>query len=269
MNQEIKLPTSFFFSGAGWACSFYIGAYKAMTEIWDYEDLWKLKLIGNSSGGLISFLILNKLKHEDLEKNFFELNKKINKNGINNISLYIDDLIRTFLEDENDYKKFNDKLHLGMIQFPNKYIIKSKFKSNQELIDTLHTTMYIPFYSKYLRKIDNNIYIDGDTLGNYYLIDNTTVTISTWNHKSDVHLNKPLNRIQRYFPNNDNIYKKTLEEGYTNFHKFINNQYSLKRSLRDQNISFIKMIFYTIISILFYFFRYILEIIHNFRNDKE
>ena len=41
--------TSFFFSGAGWACSFYIGTYKAMTEIWNYEDLWELKLIGNSA----------------------------------------------------------------------------------------------------------------------------------------------------------------------------------------------------------------------------
>ena len=97
--------------------------------------------------------------------------------------------------------------------------MRSVFKSNKDLIDTLHSSMYIPFYTKYLKKVDNKIYIDGDILGNYHLIDDTTITISTWNNKSDIYLKYPIKNTTNI---DVNIAKPVLTVKYLNTLRNVN-----------------------------------------------
>jgi hypothetical protein len=267
MKKEIKLPTSFFFSGGGFSCCFHIGVYKAISEIWEYKDIWKLKFIGNSGGALVSYFILNKLKYQELEKKFIKLNKMIENNGINNLSNYVNKLISELLKKDNDYKKFNNKLFIGITKFPNTYVVRSVFKSNKDLIDTLHSSMYIPFYTKYLKKVDNKIYIDGDILGNYHLIDDTTITISTWNNKSDIYLKYPIKKINIYFSSDYSIFKKIIEEGYNSFNFFINVNGGLKREIKDQHMNLIRRFIYSIVALIFYFIRFVLEIINKIESN--
>ena len=140
--------------------------------------------------------------------------------------------------------------------------MRSVFKSNKDLIDTLHSSMYIPFYTKYLKKVDNKIYIDGDILGNYHLIDDTTITISTWNNKSDIYLKYPIKKINIYFSSDYSIFKKIIEEGYNSFNFFINVNGGLKREIKDQHMNLIRRFIYSIVALIFYFIRFVLEIIN-------
>jgi len=83
------------------------------------------------------------------------------------------------LKDKNDYKKVNNKLFVGVTRFFNKSITISNWNNNEELIDTLHASMHIPFYSTYIKSLKSNIMlVDGGFSSTYNKIDNNTLIIN-------------------------------------------------------------------------------------------
>ena len=83
------------------------------------------------------------------------------------------------MKDKNDYKKVNNRLFIGVTSFFNKSVSISNWNNNEELINTLHASMHIPFYSTYIKTHISNIrFIDGSFSSTYNKIDENTLIIN-------------------------------------------------------------------------------------------
>ena len=249
-----------FFSGGGLSAAFYVGIYKKMSEVWGYEGLFKAKYLGNSAGALMSFLILSEKKYQDMDKLYLTFLKDIEKTGIfGNVSNYINDVLNSILVNEDDYKKYNYRLYIGLTEFPLKYKIIYEWKNNQELIDTLHASMHIPFYSTHTKKINNKIYIDGAVWHDYQFFNDDTITISKWNKLADINLNNILNYNDKFFNLKKENYCKLFDLGYQKCEEFLNKEDVIIK--KNYEYSALSGAFYITVTILFWILRYIQELI--------
>lgn len=185
----IKCPKSIFFCSGSWGCGFYLGAYKAMVEKWGYKKLKKCKFGGVSAGGIIALGITLGIKWEKMEKIYLDMAKIAIKKGVmGKMSSYHQIALQKLLAHKNDYQKVNGRLFIGLNNFYKKFYIKSKWNSNQDLIDCMHASFHIPYYCTYKKKIDNKIAIDGALGRPYFKIDNETLIISCRYEKNQAHI---------------------------------------------------------------------------------
>ena len=60
------------------------------------------------------------------------------------MSLYHRDALEEMISNTDDYKKVNGNLFIGLTNFYGKFYVKFHWKSNKELLDTLHASFHIP-----------------------------------------------------------------------------------------------------------------------------
>lgn len=179
-KQIIKCPSSFFFCGSAWSIPFLIGVYKGMVQKWGYVTLSKCKFGGNSGGALIALCATLGFSYDEVEYIYNKLLHIANLYGaFGKISIYNSITIYDILKNKNDYKKVNNKLFVGVTRFFNKSVTISNWNNNEELIDTVHASMHIPFYSTYIKLFKPNLMIvDGGFSSTYNKIDNNTLIIN-------------------------------------------------------------------------------------------
>lgn len=174
------MPFIFFFCGSAWSLPFLIGVYKGMIQKWGYLELSKCKFGGNSGGALIALCATLGITFEKIEILYNKLLQiAVLYGSFSKISIYHSIVLSDILLDINDYKKVNNKLFIGVTYFFNKNILISNWENNEELINTLHASMHIPFYCTYKKLLKlNQIAIDGSFSNTYNKIDSNTLIIN-------------------------------------------------------------------------------------------
>jgi len=127
------------------------------------------------------------------------------------MSKYHTQILNKILSDPDDYKKVNNKLHVGITTYPNEHIVTNNWNSNQDLINDLHCSFHIPFYCTYDAKKDNKKALDGsfsENLGNF---PRNSILIGM-NDMHDIYSN--LTTKDCTFPLIDDKLENTIKDGY-------------------------------------------------------
>ena len=222
MTKELmtkECPEVFFFGSAGWGGGYYIGVYKAMQELWKDQILNK-KFYGISAGSAICLYILLGYSYEEVEKEYIDMSNEAlssNKKIFMNASYFNDIRFKRFITEES-IKKLNGKLFIGVSTFYGKFKLISSWKNKQQLIDTLHASMHIPYYcGNYINRFNGKMCIDGGyAFKDYSFLPDKTLKIGVWNKNIyDIRLTPQLNFKNTRKPNLDYYYlisKKGYEQ---------------------------------------------------------
>lgn len=182
------------------------------------------KVGGASAGGLVGLvLVVGQDKIEDCVKFTYDLAEEISSKKLGALTPGFSLLtpLKTFLETmipEDAYKKATDKLYLSLTNVgTNKNEIVSKYSSNEELIQYLIASSFIPFYAG-IRPININgqKYKDGGFTDNLLIFpEGRTVLISPFCGRQDISPNDKVGK--GYYVNNNNqifqINKKNIVRG--------------------------------------------------------
>lgn len=214
------------FSGAGWGLSFYLGAYKALIEMYGYKEIMNWDIIGVSSGSLLALFVTQGVSFEKVDKILRKFNKYALKHGIyKKNSIYFDIAIDKALKNENAYK--TNKLHITTMSFYNKVNIHNSFDSNRHLKKIIQQSMYIPFYSNYS---SNNKYIDCGFLQNTMSLGKDTIYFSLIDNIG-VSLINELNVTDILYPQTKERYDQLLDYGYEKTKTYFKN---IEENIKNQ-----------------------------------
>lgn len=227
MNKNIYL------GGGSWGCGYFIGIYKAIKEL--YPDL-KLNIQSHSAGVLIALCMILELSIEETKQIYLDVSLKAKKNGVLfKMSKYHDIVLSKILDnDKTIYKKFNNRLGIGISIFPNKYIKKKIWFSNEELKNDIKSSMNIPFYCMHNSKVNNIIALDGGLSFNILKLNDNILSIGLSN-KYDIYGNISLK--SKIFPSNEENLDKMIDKGYHDFKNF-NLSKKKKKNKENNNILF-------------------------------
>ncbi len=206
-------PDSFFFGGGCWAGCYHIGVYKALHEKWG-DELYTKKFGGNSAGALTALGIVLRKTSKEIEDMMLIVSTKSRKYGMLTNSFYIDYILNTWLSNPNDYLKLINKLQIGITRFFDKFELIDTWNNNQEVINTIHASMHIPFYTTHINNINGCMAIDGSFSKDVYKLDKNTFTISLFNDNACLYPSKKLNFFKCLFPASKQICLKIIKMGY-------------------------------------------------------
>jgi hypothetical protein len=218
--KNINKPKIIYLGGSSWGCAFYIGCYQAMLEKWGNID--DILLYGNSAGALIALFMALKMPVKEVKDIYIEFAESAKNNGVFlKMSKYHTQIFNKILSNPDDYKKVNNKLHIGITTYPDKHLVVNNWNSNEELINDLHCSFHIPFYCTYNAKIDNKKVLDGALsvdLGNF---PRNSILIGM-NKMHDIYSN--LTTKDCIYPLLSDKLENTIEDGYNktiNYSHFI------------------------------------------------
>ena len=190
------IPSHIFLEGGAWGCAFHVGVYKALQEMYGLDALKDVVFGGNSGGASLACCMASGIGWEKAEQLYLSMLKNVLKDIFPRFSLYQNNSISAvFDNDPNFYKKVNNKLNIGVTYFVDEYELISKWESNEELRNTLHASMHIPFYCSVTEKIKSNdgIYrraIDGGCGKHFHRFNENTLVIGILSSCSDIKPNK-------------------------------------------------------------------------------
>ena len=133
-----------------------------------------MKFSGNVSGALFAAVLASGVGWQLAEKVYWEMaNDAVQKGVIQKMSIYHEYAIEIVLGYEvNIYQKLNGKLFVGISTWFDECQLISSWDNNEELRDTLHASMHIPYYCTHIAKVKCN---DG--------IFRRAILLSTWFEK--------------------------------------------------------------------------------------
>jgi len=211
------------FSGCIWRCPFYAGVYKGLIDLYGYDRVQQLKIGGTSSGSLMALGIVMGCRWEYLCDLYKKIVKYSDHYGIYGVaSIYVEIFLDKLIKNEDDYKKANGRLFIGITKFFNNKVIISSWKNNDELKNTIRESTYIPYYVS--RKM-NTITIDGRLSGGPVKISDNTIFISG-NSDENCHIGTSMkfSMGEGLFTLKEPMLTKVFDDGYnatTNyFNKF-------------------------------------------------
>jgi hypothetical protein len=202
-----------YFGGGGWAGSFHIGVVKALEEKYGDELYEKFTFCGDSIGSYVAMFCTLKYKSDLAEKIYYEMVKIAKKNGIyGKISCYHDKIFKKILINKNIYKNLEEKnFKLGVSRCFNNYQLYSKWKNNDHLIHTLHSSFHIPFYCNFFDKLDGEFAFDGGATINSEILDKYDIIVGR-GKGYDIYMNPSMNDI--FFPPDEKKFKSMINDGY-------------------------------------------------------
>ena len=211
------------------------------------------KISGCSVGALMSVLyIIDKL---EVTENIYEiiLEKLKKKSNFKHIQKIIKYIANNYFE-ENFYEKCNNKLYITYFNIDkHKQIVKKKYKSNDDLLEALIKSSYIPFFNG-KNILYKNKFIDGI----YPYIPNESVKVKTLYLSLSYYYKYQFNT-----KNQSNIYSRMMA-GILDIHKFfINNKktkicsYINQWSIKEKILEYLKVY-------LVYLIIYLIQLINFF-----
>lgn len=214
INDNIELS----FEGSLWKCSFYLGVYKGLIEQYGYERLKNIKVAGTSSGTLIAMGIALGHKWEDLDRIYRLIAKYSKEYGNYGItSLYLDIYLDKMLKNDDDYKKLNGKLFIGVTKFFKKTHIVSEWTSNEDLKDTVRESTHIPFY---IWRNIKTLTIDGCLSGGFVKISNNTLFISANEGSGHIYPSIKFTMADTFFTMQEPKHSLVVQNGYEQTKKY-------------------------------------------------
>lgn len=200
-----ECPEAFFFGSAGWGGGYYIGIYNAIENKWSKDILGK-KFYGVSVGSLICLYIMLGFNYNEIDQEFINISQEVitkRRKFFLNISSYIDKRLQKNVTEEN-IEKLNGKLFIGVTTFYGKFQLISHWENKQQLIDTIHASMHIPYYcGNYIKRINNKMCLDGGYgCKDYTFLPDKTLKIGVWDKDIyDIGLTPSLNFNNSRKPN--------------------------------------------------------------------
>ena len=206
------------FEGSLWSCSFYIGVYKALVEIYGYEQLKDIKIAGTSSGCLAAIGIALGYKWHDLDKIYRLIARYSLEYGNYGItSLYLDIFLDKMLKNEDDYKKVNGKLFIGVTKFFKQSHVISHWNSNDELKETVRESANIPFY---IWRNMKTLTVDGCLSGGFIKLSDETLFVSALKGSGHISPTIKFSMTDTIFTMQDPKYSEVVQNGYDQTKKF-------------------------------------------------
>ena len=201
--------------GCGWAVSFYVGVYKALVEVYGYDNLktWNVCCVSGSSG--ISIAIATGTTHEHVDTIFKKVHELANIYGTTNsfpgmTHLAIDCLFH-FKEPYID--QLNPRFHVAVSELYNKLVIKNNFTDDKELFKYLHSTAHIPFYTTSLESI-NLSNLDAGFTCNLPKFKERTLYVSVADREAHINLTDQLSTLDMIYANSPDRYEDLKQIGY-------------------------------------------------------
>ncbi|KAL1510117.1 hypothetical protein AB1Y20_006449 [Prymnesium parvum] len=163
-------PPSFFFTGCAWGCGYHVGAYRAMIERWGLAALRSCSFGGNSAGVLIALCAAQGLAWEVAEALYLELVDRAVAGGVvGKMSRYHAAALERLVGPDT-HTQLAGRLFVGVSYFPFKYEVSSSWRSREELINTVHASMHIPFYCQHIETVNGRRACDGGLASPYHII---------------------------------------------------------------------------------------------------
>ena len=160
------------FGGCGGMYNYYLGVASVLQKNFDLKDI----VFSGSSAGCFPALLC--ALDIDIEDKFYEWNlpflSEINSRKLGPIYHWNETVRKTTLDNmqENDYQKANGKLFCSLTQVPSfKNEIVGNWKSNDDLLDGVMSSAFIPIFSKFkmCHKFRDKYYLDGSLTNSHPL----------------------------------------------------------------------------------------------------
>lgn len=205
-------PPSFFFTGCAWGCAFHVGAYRGMIERWGLERLRHCKFGGNSAGVLIAVAAAVGIPWKTIEDIYLELARQaVNVGVVGKMSRYHSDALDQ-LVGPTTHLEVAGRLFVG-VTFKHGYEVSSSWASRDELLNTLHASMHIPFYCSHIEPIRGRAGVDGGLAAPFYLIDGEATRVVDAFAASSLASRLSLLRLEPVFPILGDRYAALHSEG--------------------------------------------------------
>jgi len=215
LNIKLTKPKHIFFGGASWGCAFYIGIYQGLLEKYGYIN--DVTIYGVSAGALLALCMVLEMTPKELEEIYLELGNQAEKNGVFlKMTKYHNLALDKILKNDDDYKKVNGKLNIGISIFPNKHLIVNKWNSNQELRHDLHCTFNIPYYCNYKAIKNGKLALDGALTFDQKFYPKDTLFIGI----NGYHINTDLTTKDCTYPIMNEKFNKIVNDGYNKIKKY-------------------------------------------------
>ena len=157
-NNNKKINIDLILDGGAFSGSYLIGSLLYLKEMEKRNYIEVKRISGCSIGSLLS--LVYKLDILDAHEKVYKLVKKGLKNKNMKSYYKVLDIFEKYMPDDF-YKTCNKKIYITYYDiFESKQIVKCKYKSNYDLIETIKKSSHIPYAisGKYLY---NNRYLDG------------------------------------------------------------------------------------------------------------
>jgi len=253
-----------YLGGCAWGCGYYIGIFKAIREIYPNEEI---KIHGCSAGALAGVYMILNISINNMKKHYLHFSTIARENGvIFKMVGYHKKLFSELIDnDKQIYKKINNKLTVGITQFPLIYVKKTVWNSNEELKNDLHTSMCIPIYSSFLNKTNGYLSIDGGLSCDIHKLDSNIIKIGVIQKGYDICGNLSFNDM--WFPPTEKQLNNLINKGYNDFINYTKNKNKNKNKVIKENK--IKQFFIVLILWILHILSIPCILIHRYINDSK
>ena len=159
----VPAPSSLFFDGCSWGCIYYAGVYRGLWRRCGAEALATVRWGGASSGALMALGGALGKTPADVRALYDELAHVASLYGVfGKMSVYHEVVLARWLPDGgSEFRRLNGRLFVGLTRPVDRFELVSEWDSNEELRDTLHGSMHIPYYMTHLAKVKGGWALDG------------------------------------------------------------------------------------------------------------
>jgi hypothetical protein len=224
-NLDMYKPIPFpevYFGGCCWGAAFYIGAYRAMWEIYGPNMIEKgMRVSGDSAGAVIALMIGLGLSPDELDSTYRDMSIRslasqpwynpFNKTGS---SIIIEDFLRTqILKDPDCYKRLAGVAMFGTTGFPWNHRWHASWINNEDLIDTIKGSYHVPFYCHSIGPVWGAHVVDGayGFKGSDLLHGDNTLFIGIDPHAE---VTRSFTNSEMFYPAVGNCYDEMVQSGY-------------------------------------------------------
>lgn len=204
-----KKPKNIFLGGSAWGSAFYIGVYQGLLE--KYENLNDINFYSVSAGSLLALCMILRMSPDEITKIYLDLANQANKEGVFlKMTKYHNLALDKILKNDEDYKKVNGKLNIGISIYPDQHLIVNNWNSNEELRHDLHCTFSLPYYTTYNALKNNKLALDGAITFNQKFYPNNILYIGMIN----CHINGNLSTKECTYPILGDKLNNLILDGY-------------------------------------------------------
>lgn len=230
MNQEMTenridprpIPKSIYFGGCAYGVPFLIGVVKRMKQEWG-DDFHKRTLVcGGSIGAIVALLLVLDFTVQEMEQLYHRIVHKAYYYGVLNHSpehLLIE--MTDVLEKRKCVvRDLQGKFMCSLYSILHGHIWSNTWGSNQELLDVLRSTIYIPFYCACKDPFPWLMSLDGayGVGGNDFPHEDETFFIGV--DQTAAEINRSMTMTEMVWPRLYEEYTSMIDSGYHGFEKW-------------------------------------------------
>ncbi|PAV60052.1 hypothetical protein WR25_19538 [Diploscapter pachys] len=179
------------FSGCGFLCVYHTGVAAAIKEY--APHLTQNRISGASAGSIIAAALLNGICISQTTSTILKVVTQANKRTLGPVNPQFNllEIVREEVEKTlppDAYKTCTNRLFISLTRWADREnVIVSEYCSNEDLVDAIMCSCFIPFYCGFSRPKYRGVeYMDGGLSNNQPVYDRHTVTVSPFSGESDI-----------------------------------------------------------------------------------